>query len=302
VSPDEVSPGMPAQGVPTARPGHKRRALLTLAASIVAISLALGWLLWFQKGAPSYTTAIGEQRSIVLSDGSTVALNSRSAIKIRFSKHERTVELIQGQALFHVAKDSARPFTVSADGTRVRAVGTQFDVYRKYSGTVITVVEGRVAVLAHVAPAAATVELQSPPVASDDVARRPSDAVSSPNLIGRAREPLSGGDALFLVAGEQLTVTAKAYQKTDHPNIAAATAWTQRQLVFDSASLSDVAAEFNRYNTRQLVIEDPNLYDFHISGVFSSADPDALIRFLRERPGVRVTETESEIRIAKNNL
>jgi transmembrane sensor len=234
----------------------------------------------------------------VLSDGSTVALNSRSGIKIRFSKHERTVELIQGQALFHVAKDSARPFTVSADGTRVRAVGTQFDVYRKYSGTVITVVEGRVAVLAHVAPAAATVELQSPPVASDEVARRPSGAVSSPDLIGPAREPLSGRDTLFLVAGEQLIVTAKAYQKTDHPNIAGATAWTQR-LVFDSASLSDVAAEFNRYNTRRLVIEDPNLYDFHISGVFSSADPDALIRFLRERPGVRVTETESEIRIAK---
>jgi transmembrane sensor len=298
-SPDEVSPGMPVQGVPTAPPGHKRRALLTLAASIVAISLALGWLLWLQKGAPTYTTAIGEQRSIVLSDGSTVALNSRSGIKIRFSKHERTVELIQGQALFHVAKDSARPFTVSADGTRVRAVGTQFDVYRKYSGTVITVVEGRVAVLAHVAPAAATVELQSPPVASDEVARRPSGAVSSPDLIGPAREPLSGRHTLFLVAGEQLIVTAKAYQKTDHPNIAGATAWTQRQLVFDSASLSDVAAEFNRYNTRRLVIEDPNLYDFHISGVFSSADPDALIRFLRERPGVRVTETESEIRIAK---
>jgi transmembrane sensor len=282
-SPDEVSAGMPLQGVSTAPPGHKRRTRLTLAASVVAISVTLGWLLWFQNGTPTYTTAIGEQRSIVLSDGSTVALNSRSGIKVCFSKHERTVKLIEGQALFHVAKDSARPFTVSADGTRVRAVGTQFDVYRKYSGTVITVVEGRVA------------------VASDDQARRPGDAVSSRDLIGGGRESLGGGDALFLVAGEQLTVTAKAYRKTDHPNIAGATAWTQRQLIFDSASLADVAAEFNRYNTRQLVIEDPNLYDFHISGVFSSADPDALIRFLRERPGVRITETKSEIHIAKKN-
>jgi transmembrane sensor len=141
-------------------------------------------------------------------------------------------------------------------------------VYRKFSGTVISVVEGRVAVLAHVAPEARTDGLQSTPVE-------------------------------FLVAGEQLTVTAKAYQKTDHPNIAGATAWTQRQLLFESASLADVAAEFNRYNTRQLVIQDPNLYDFHISGVFSSSDPDALIRFLRERPGVRVIETASEIRIVR---
>jgi ferric-dicitrate binding protein FerR (iron transport regulator) len=61
-----------------------------------------------------------------------------------------------------------------------------------------------------------------------------------------------------------------------------------------------VAEEFNRYNERQLVIEDPKLYDFHISGVFSSTDPQSLIRFLRERPGVHVIETASEIRVVRN--
>jgi transmembrane sensor len=101
-------------------------------------------------------------------------------------------------------------------------------------------------------------------------------------------------------AGEQLTVTPKLAQKAEHANIAAATAWTERRIVFESATLSDVAEEFNRYNQRQLIIEDPDLYGFHISGVFSSTDPDSLIRFLRERAGVRVTETSSEIRIAKN--
>ena len=91
-------------------------------------------------------------------------------------------------------------------------------------------------------------------------------------------------------------------QKANHPNIAIATSWTQRQLEFESASLSEVAEEFNRYNERQLVIEDPTLYDFHISGVFSSSDPGSLVRFLRERPGVQVTETASEIRVSKNIL
>jgi transmembrane sensor len=268
VSPGEVASRTPVHGLPSEPARNKRRSLFALAAAVTAIGVALGWLLWLQMGSPTYTTAIGEQRSILLSDGSTIALNSRSVVKVHLSKHERAVELIEGQALFHVARDSARPFTVSADGTRVRAIGTQFDVYRKYSGTVISVVEGRVAVLAHVAPEARIDGLESTPVE-------------------------------FLVAGEQLTITAKAYQKTDHPNIAGATAWTQRQLLFESASLADVAAEFNRYNTRQLVIQDPNLYDFHISGVFSSSDPDALIRFLRERPGVRVIETGSEIRIAR---
>jgi transmembrane sensor len=61
-----------------------------------------------------------------------------------------------------------------------------------------------------------------------------------------------------------------------------------------------VAEEFNRYNERQLIIQDPALYDFHVSGVFSSTDPASLVRFLRERPGVKVIETATEIRVAKN--
>jgi transmembrane sensor len=106
---------------------------------------------------------------------------------------------------------------------------------------------------------------------------------------------------VYLSAGEQLTVTPKTVAKTAHPNVSSATAWTQRQLIFESAALSDVAEEFNRYNQRQLMIQDPSLYNFHISGVFSSTDPTSLIRFLRQRPGVKVTETASEIRVARNN-
>jgi transmembrane sensor len=204
----------------------------------------------------TYTTATGEQRSIVLADGSLVELNSRSKIQVRFSEQQRSVSLLDGQALFQVAKDRARPFVVASDGTTVRALGTQFDVYKKPNGTVVTVVEGRVAIL-------------------------------------RKRA------AVYLGAGEQLIVTPMSEQKTAHPNVASATAWTQRQLIFESASLSDVAQEFNRYNERQLVIEDSNIHDFHISGVFSSTDPASLIRFLRQRPDVQVVETATEIRIAK---
>jgi transmembrane sensor len=110
----------------------------------------------------------------------------------------------------------------------------------------------------------------------------------------------AAGTTIFLAAGEQLTLTATIARKTDHPDLATATAWTQRQLVFESAALSDVAEEFNRYNERQLIIQDPALYDFHVSGVFSSTDPASLVRFLRERPGVKVIETATEIRVAKN--
>jgi transmembrane sensor len=255
---------------------RSRRKLIALAASVAALT-ALGavWI-WFALFSGVYSTSIGEQRSIELADGSTVEMNSKSKIRVHYSKAEREVDLIAGQALFHVAKGHARPFIVRADGTRVKAVGTEFDVYEKRSGTVVTVVEGEVAVLA--------------PVTGD--AQPPGQGSAVPNEIAIATISVS--------AGEQLTVTPSVARKSEHPNLAAATAWTERRIVFESATLSEVAEEFNRYNQRQLVIEDPSLYDFHISGVFSSTDPDSLIRFLRERPGVKVSETGSEIRISKN--
>ncbi len=266
----------PMQGIANAElqrtPLHRR--FFAVAASVAALIAIAGTWAWLAYSSPEYATAIGEQRSIELADGSTVSMNSKSRIRTRYSKGERAVDLLEGQALFHVAKDKSRPFLVSADGTRVRAVGTQFDVYEKHEGTTVTVLEGQVAVLAPSASTAGSAEVQ--------------------------RADAAPPATILVSAGEQLTVTPKLAQKSDHPNVAAATAWTQRQIIFESATLSEVAEEFNRYNERQLVVEDPALNDFHISGVFSSTDPDSLIRFLRARPGIKVTEDGSGIHVAKN--
>ena len=234
----------------------RRRRVFLIAASVATLTLMAGAAVWLALSRdPVYLTTVGEQRSLVLTDGSAIELNSRSKIQVRYSEHERTVDLLEGQALFHVAQDAARPFFVRSGEMSVRAVGTQFDVYKKVSGTVVTVVEGRVAVLT--------------------------------GLAGTA----------ILAAGEQVVVTQKTARKTEHPNVGSATAWTKRQLVFDSASLAEVAEEFNRYNERKLVIDPSVLGKFHVSGVFSSTDPASLIRFLRQRPGSRIVETSSEIRI-----
>jgi transmembrane sensor len=246
-----------------------RRSIVTASLAAVAAALAIVSLgSWPQ----TYATGIGEQRSIVLADGSTVDLNSRSKVRIRFSSQQRGVELIEGQALFKVAKDHARPFVVDSGGTSVRAVGTQFDVYRKRQGTIVTVVEGRVAVLAE----------------------------HGAGEVGFA-EPKTGalGPGLLVSAGEQVKVDESAAQRLPHANIDGATAWRQRELVFDAASLFEVAEEFNRYNTRRLVIDQDEKYDFHISGVFSSTDPSSLIRFLQARRGLRVVATKTEIRVSK---
>ena len=265
-----------------------RRRFAAIAASIVLASAAA--LLYLRAiQAPTYATTIGEQRSLTLTDGSTVELNSRSKMVVRYSAQGRNVELLQGQALFRVAKDATRPFIVKIGATLVRAVGTEFDVYQKRGGTVVTVVEGRVAILTG-RPTALPEQRVVPPTATDEPQRS--------NLEFPAVPPGTVGN-IMVAAGEQLTVTPKLIQIAEHPNIANATAWTQRQLVFESASLADVADEFNRYNDRQLIVADPRLETFHVSGVFSSTDPASLIRFLRARPELRILETESQIRIEK---
>jgi transmembrane sensor len=103
---------------------------------------------------------------------------------------------------------------------------------------------------------------------------------------------------VYLSAGEQLTVTPKIERKTTHPNVIAATAWTQHRLVFDAATLGDVVEEFNRYNVRPLVLHDTTLANFPISAAFASTDPASLVRFLQAQPGIRVTTSSDEIGIA----
>jgi len=268
------------------RGGARWRLAIAASIAIITVFAPLIWLLFFS--VPTYATGIGEQRSIQLDDGSSVELNSRSKLAVHFSKRERDVTLMEGQALFHVAKDAARPFVVATGDTTVRAVGTQFDVYQKDNGTIVTVIEGRVAIL-------------TDHPASDETSVVDVGAVhtlsASPALPAAARAQAT---SIFLSTGEQLTVTPKTVQRTEHANVDGATAWTEHRIVFEGASLADVAQEFNRYNKRQLVVDDPTLETFHISGVFSSTDPDSLIRFLRGRPGLRIIETAAEIRIGKN--
>ena len=263
---------------------QNRRAIgrFPLVASIL-LSLTAGTVVWQSFFEAIYSTETGEQRSLTLSDGSTVELNSRSRIRVHYSPRERHIDLLEGQALFQVAKDKSRPFVVQSQNVRVRAVGTQFDVYRKESGTTVTVVEGKVAVI----PA-------PPDVSSSERAIQPSEPSSRPR----------GASATFLAAGEQLTFGPEATATTTSPqplpaNIAAATAWTQRRLIFNGAPLSEVVAEFNRYSQRPLIITDPTIAATRISGSFSSSDPGAVLRFLREVGACDVRETPTAIEISR---
>jgi transmembrane sensor len=244
------------------------------ALGIAAALLCLGLGLWYQlTRAPVYTTEFGEQRSVRLVDGSTVELNSRTQIRVRYSRAERRIELLRGQALFQVSHDPARPFIVWSDSARVKAVGTRFDVNLKKRGTVVTVIEGRVAVTSG----------ESHRIDARSIKHDGPDSAS-----------------LFLVAGEQVTLTPRAILQPTRTNVAAVTAWTQHQLVLDSERLVEVADEFNRYSARPLIVQDNGRPELRLSGVFST-DPEFLIRYLRGRPDITIHETESEVRITRHD-
>jgi transmembrane sensor len=248
-------------GLPELTPGNTRKTSpvwISVAASVLFITVIgiLGAWLYIERN--TYSTGIGEQRSVALADGSVVQLNTRSRIRIRYSEHHRDIDLLEGQALFEVAHDSQRPFVVDGGNASIRAVGTQFDVYRRQTGTTVTVVEGRVTILPE------------------------ADRNSSPEQ---------------LAAGEQATITQSSVDSSAAADVAAAIAWTQRRLMFQKTTLAEVVREFNRYNERPLRIADPRIQEFLVSGTFSSTDPSPLLRFLREQPGMRVVETQDEVRI-----
>ena len=259
-----LSPGTATLHAPApveaALPPRWRRAALAMTAVALLAAVTVLFLRGGNPGGP-YSTGIGEQRTVQLADGSTVELNARSTIQVQLTEHERNVTLLDGQAFFRVAKDKQRPFIVRAGDAQVRAVGTEFDVYKKQAATVVTVVEGRVETF---------------------------DASDSPGSAG-----------VMLSAGEQLTVVPHTVTKPMRTDTAVATAWVQKRLIFEETPLSDVAEEFNRYNRRPLTIDDHELETLRISGVYSSTDPASLINFLRSQNSIRVIETEKQVRILR---
>jgi transmembrane sensor len=127
------------------RPRSRRRAwsVAAVAASLAVAALAT----WFWPTLPqSFATEPGEQRTIVLGDGSRVTLNTRTRILVTLGRSSRDVVLDAGEAFFVVAKDPDRPFLVRTRLGAARAVGTHFDVYLDDERLTVTTEEGKVLV------------------------------------------------------------------------------------------------------------------------------------------------------------
>jgi transmembrane sensor len=136
----------PAEAAPSSRERRWRRpATIAASAGLVAIgSLVATGIIQF-KGE-TYSTNVAEQRAVRLTDGSLLHLNTRSRIEVQFSADARDVKLMEGEALFNVRGNPARPFRVEVEGVVIEAIGTQFNVQRKDKEVTVSVIDGRVSI------------------------------------------------------------------------------------------------------------------------------------------------------------
>ncbi|MBM0105847.1 FecR domain-containing protein [Steroidobacter sp. S1-65] len=273
---DNVQPMFAAVGSHAADRSPPRRirtpvwvAVAATVASVIVL-LAGGW--WFHE-RNHYQTAHAEQRSWRMPDGSTVHLNSSSEIRVRYDDKQRRVDLVRGQALFQVAKDAQRPFSVYAGDAVARAVGTEFDVYRRADRTLISVLEGRVAVW------------RLPDVFEQARHAMDADAGNS------SRQPIAHLDAdqQAMISGHSAEVSQR------DGKVRKTVAWLQRQVVFDHDSLGSAIEEFNRYAERRIRVEGAELRSLQISGIFSAYDAEAFLRFLERQPDIDVQRGTEEI-------
>jgi transmembrane sensor len=228
--------------------------------AVVAVAVLLTGL-YFYLTPQRLQTAVGEQRSVLLGDGSLVTLNTSSSIEVHMAKDRRTVKLLEGEALFQVAHDARRPFDVTTGDTTVRAVGTQFNVDRRAASTTVTVVEGQVAVF------------------------------TTPDGTKGG-----GQTTLPLGAGEQLTLAPRTVRRPVRTDVATAIAWTQRKLIFERRQVGEVADEFNRYNRQVIEIQSAELRNQEITGVFQANDPGSFLTFLSRLPGVTIQQSADHSR------
>jgi transmembrane sensor len=187
-----------------------------------------------------------------MSDGSRVTLNTDSDIRVWLDNRERVVEIDRGEAFFEVAHDPRRPFVVTAGERRVIAVGTQFSVRRERADLRVIVAEGTVRYEGH--------------------------ARNTPRRAGTA----AGPDAVLLPAGSIARIEGDAVRLQRLPVDEAERnlTWRNGLLTFRGTPLSEAIAEFNRYNTRKLVIEDPAIGSLEVGGVFRSNNVEPFVRLL----------------------
>ena len=240
---------------------------LAAVASLAAVLVMSGLELNQPAPAPAvsalhFSTPVGGRRLIGLVDGSRVELNTATAVRTAVGNKRREVWLDRGEAYFEVAHLAGRPFVVHAGDRTVTVLGTKFSVRRDGPKVTVSVIEGRVRI---------------------DDAKKPDDVPTA--IITAGNVAIAQGSSTLLAAKSE-------------DGVAETLAWRDGILNFEHTSLADAAVEFNRYNSRQIVIGDAETGEIRIGGTFQASNVDAFVRLLHDAYGLRVTATPNQVKLS----
>jgi len=243
---------------------RRRRMLLGIGIFVVAIFSGVVGYLAYPPRSTVYATAIGEQKSVQFADGSRVDLNTATVVRAEAGTHYRTIELVQGEAVFHVRHNTAHPFIVVAADSRITDLGTEFLVRNDSDRLKVTLIEGRA-------------RLES-------------------GIAGRTQNHIA-----ILSAGDEAVASAHGFSvvRRTQPELEGELAWQHGELVFHHATLVEVADEYNRYNHRKIVIADSEAGARVINASLPTNDVGAFARMAQNFLGLHVSENSDEIVISR---
>jgi len=219
-------------------------------------------------------TEVGQQTRFSLSDGSRVKLNTNSIVEVHFSKNNRLLTLIKGEANFNVTQDKSRPFTVTAGEKSFTALGTIFNVQKSSNENMeLVVTEGRVLITK---------------------ANEPMHKIA--NILAHSpKEKLPG---LLVTSGEIATIENNietSHEKISFERIQRELAWQQGMLVFSGETLDEALAEVSRYTTTKFRINDVELSKIKVAGYYKANDIDGLLTSLSANFNILFEKTNNNL-------
>lgn len=239
---------------------------LVASVAVLALSLLLGTVAKFAWFDNIIETEAGEWRHFTLADGSIARVGPRSRLRVEFEDRQRSIYLSRGEAVFQVAKDTARPFLVHAQMAVVRAVGTEFGVAHQRNTVVVTVAEGKVAVSQGGGSAVRVRRERS----------RPEESPGNDGDVDGNKEESKRDESVAVSAGEQVSVARDRPMTVQHVDPIRELAWAQGKLIFNSdTTLAQAIEQFNRRNRIQIAVEDHELASSFVCCIFSADDPES---------------------------
>ena len=234
-----------------------------------------------------YSTPVGGLDGVHLIDGSQVTLNTDTSLRVVMTRGLRRIDLNKGEAFFDVAHDRSRPFVVYAGNKRVMAVGTKFSVRRDSDDVQVVVTEGSVSLATaapHILPSRGAGPDGSGELVPEIAGAKPSTGLALPPVT------LLRAGTVARTASTEVLIHRQTATESE-----ALLSWRNGYVAFRDTTLADAVKEFNRYNTRKMVIDDPTIADIRIGGNFRANNIDAFLWLLQNGFPIAIEQDSDKV-------